>query len=262
MRWEELEPDPAMALALGNTDEGGSRVEALDGNRELRHGWSNRFADECAQMIADALRRNSHFRRFELRPHADRTGREALTFVAAGRKKRVDVIAATLATGLQLGVSLKGLNFPGSNRNYDHNLTGRTYELQDEVGVIHEYQPAAFIVGLYMLPLHAVSDKTERAPSSFARTVAHLRARTGRTDPTLASQFRRCDAAAVGLYVPNEPGHFSPAGVVRFLDVKDDPPRRGRPQVDTTLDLDELVARWAQRHAMDEAAIEWADPEA
>lgn len=261
VRWEQLEPDQAMVAALDEADARGMRGQALTGGQQAKKNWSNRFADACAQMVADALRRHPRLVKFDIRPREDGSGKEALTFVAAGKKKRVDVIAATLASGLQVGVSLKGLNFPGPGGNFDHNLTGRTYELQDEVGAIHEYQAAAFMVGLYLLPVRAADDKSARAPSSFARTVAHLRARTGRVDTMLASQFRRCDAAAVGLYATDDPADPFTRGVVRYFDVEDDPPRRGRPRVTTTLELDGLVARWAERHEMDEAAIDWAESE-
>ena len=260
MPWADLEPDQAMLAALDAADRGGTRAAAHGGGQQPKKNWSNRFADACAQMVADAARRNAYLCTFEIRPNADGTGREALTFVAAGRKKRVDVIAATLASGLQMGFSLKGLNFPGPGGNFDHNLTGRTYELQDEVGAIHEYQAAAFMVGLYFLPVQAVNDKVAAA-SSFARTLAHLRARTGRMDLHLASHYRRCDAAAVALYAAGDDGDGVERGVVRYLDVQDAPPRRGRPRVETMLTLDELLARFAAMQARDEEAIAWADPE-
>ena len=260
VRWEELKPDEGMVQGLDVADAGGSRPDALAGDQSARKNWSNRFADACAQMVADAVRHNRTLSKFDVRPNADGSGKEALTFVAAGKRKRVDVIAATLASGLQVGISLKGLNFRGPGGNFDHNLTGRTYELQDEVGAIHEYQAAAFMVGLYFLPIQAAWDKTTAA-SSFARTVAHLRARSGRIDRMLPSQLRRCDAAAVALYVPGDPGDPFPRGVVRYFDVSDDPPRRGRPTVGSTHTLKQLVELLAEQHAMDEAAIDWADPE-
>ena len=117
---------------------------------------------------------------------------------------------------------------------FDKNLTGRTYELQDEVSVIHRYQPAAFLVALYFMPIAATVDKrSEASTSSFARAVTHLRARTGRLDPTLPSQADHVDAAAIALYVPGDRetvGDFEyrddlPRGVVRYFDVSDDPPR-------------------------------------
>lgn len=260
MRWKNLEPDPGMVSALDYADREVRHADALHGDQNTKKNWSNRFADGCAQIVADALRRNGRVQRFEIRPRADGTGREALTFVAPGRKKRVDVIAATLATGLQIGFSLKGLNFPNPKGRYTHNLTGRTYELLDEVGAIHEYQPSAFMVGLYMIPIQAVSDMT-RAPSSFAKTVAHLRARTGRMDLSYSAHARRCDAAAVGLYVPGDPLDGFPRGVVRFFDVMENPPRHGRPRIETTTDLDGLVERISKQHAAEESEIEWAEPE-
>lgn len=258
--WSDLMPDDGMLAALDAADGGGTRLSAHGADQTAKKNWSNRFADSCAQMVADALRRQKLLNNYEIRPRADGSGKEALTFIAAGKKKKVDVIAATLASGLQMGVSLKGLNFRGPSGNFDHNLTGRTYELQDEVGAIHEYQAAAFMVALYFLPIQAAWDKAT-APSSFARTVAHLRARSGRTDALLPSQLRRCDAAGVALYVPGDEGDPFPRGVVRYFDVETDPPRRGRPRVETTLDLDQWVESIAEHQAMDEASIDWAEPE-
>jgi hypothetical protein len=187
MRWSDLIPDEGMVAALDAADRGGSRAAAHEADQTAKKNWSNRLADSCAQMVANALRHQKLLNKYEIRPREDGSGREALTFIAAGKKKRVDVIAATLASGLQMGMSLKGLNFRGPKGNFDHNLTGRTYELQDEVGAIHEYQAAAFMVALYFLPIQAAWDKAT-APSSFARTVAHLRARSVRTEPHLPTQ--------------------------------------------------------------------------
>ncbi len=266
VKWADLEPDPGMLAALdcadGVGDHAAAGFEAYSdcSDQNAKKNWSNRFADACAVMVADELRRHPRLGRFEVRPYSDGSGTEALTFVAAGKTKRVDVIVATLASGLQMGFSLKGLNFPDVGGNYTKNLTGRTYELLDEVGAIHEYQSAAFMVGLYFLPLLATSDKL-RAPSSFAKTVAHLRARSGRIDYSLASQLRKCDAAAVALYACGHPDEPVPRGVVRYFDVMNAPPRRGLPRVGTTLDLEGLVARFASQQAMDEADIEYVSSE-
>lgn len=259
-RWSELEPDSAMLKALVSADSGGTRQAAISSKSSSdRSQWSNRFADSCAVMVADALRQNGHFNQFEIRPNADGSGKESLTFVAAGSKKQVDVIAATLASGLQVGFSLKGLNFGGAY-SFDHNLTGRTYELMDEVSQIHEYQASAFMVGIFFIPLLSTEDK-QSGPSSFARTVAHLRARSGRTEVTLPAQFRRCDFAAVGLYAAGDDGEVAERGAVRFLDVRDDPPRRGRPSIESTLSLPQLMERISSLHASDPLSIAWADPE-
>jgi hypothetical protein len=257
VRWADLGADEGMLGALK-----AAGVRPLDGDRAAKNNWSNRFADACAVMVAGEVRQNAEFGRFEVRPNSDGSGREALTFVGSGDQKRVDVLASTLASGLQLGVSLKGMNFQdGQSGNYDKNLTGRTYELQAEVSAIHGYQPEAFLVGLFFLPIGATGDK-QIGDSSFARTVARLRSRTGRIDTTLPSQLVRCDAAAVALYSPGDPSDDVARGAVRFFDVMTDPPRRGRPRLDTTLQLPDLVDRWAeQRQRAAGRKIDYVDPE-
>lgn len=266
LKWADLRPDPAMIAALDRADAGGSRAAALVSSASTKNGWSNRLADACAVMVADELRRHPVFRSLIVRPQDDGPA-EPLTFVAGDRSKKVDVVVSSIVSGLQLGFSLKGMNFrDGAGMQFDKNLTGRTYELQDEVSVIHRYQPAAFLVALYFMPVAATVDKrSENSTSSFARAVTNLRARTGRLDPTLPSQMDRVDAAAIALYVPGdvEATYIDdlPRGVVRYFDVETDPPRRGRPQVATTHDLRGLVGRIATRAFPSEEAVNWAEAE-
>ena len=208
---------------------------------------------------------------FTDRPTAGRWTGGPLTFVAGDRSKKVDVVVSSIVSGLQLGFSLKGMNFRDNvGMRFDKNLTGRTYELQDEVSVIHRYQPAAFLVALYFMPKAATVDKrSENSTSSFARAVTHLRARTGRLDPTLPSQMDRVDAAAIALYVPGDVetgGEYDyaddlPRGVVRYFDVETDPARRGRPRIATTLDLAGLVDRIATSAFPSDVSVNWAEPE-
>jgi hypothetical protein len=269
-RWADLDPDPAMIVALDRADAGGLRANAVTGTRELRNNWSNRFADACAVMVADEIRRHVVFRGLVVRPESDGPG-EPLTFAAGEREKKVDVVVSSIVSGLQVGFSLKGMNFRDTaGLQFDKNLTGRTYELQDEVSVIHRYQPASFLVALYFMPLAATSDKrSSTSPSSFARTVSHLRSRTGRLDATLPGHMDRVDMAAVALYVPGdvetirdfEYADDIARGVVRYFDVVDNPPRRGRPRVASTLDLRSLVDRIVDRWHPEDLGISWADPE-
>ncbi len=205
-----------------------------------------------------------------MRPEGDGPA-EPLTFAAGGQDKKVDVVVSSIVSGLQVGFSLKGMNFRDrKSHGFDHNLTGRTYELQDEVSVIHKYQPAANLVALYFMPIGAVDDKkTDRSASAFARTVKHLRARTGRLDPMLPSQMDRADFAAVALYSAAdvedvEEVHYEddfPRGVVRYFDVTENPPRRGRPKVATTLDLADFIDRIAGAVRPGDDHIQWADAE-
>lgn len=230
-------------------------------------------------MIAAEVRRHTRTRRYTVLPDPEGTA-EPPIFVAGGERKKVDVTVSSLVSGLQVGVSLKGLNFRDrASLNYDKNLTGRTYELQAELRIIHDYQAAAFIVGLYFMPVGAVSDKRGGGASSFAHTVAHLRARTGRLDPSLSSQRDRADMAFVALYSAGDQEDFAhdagrgprpflyteavPRGVVRFFNVEDDPPRRGRPQLGLTTDLGGFVDAVFLRHAGggQRETISYSEPE-
>jgi hypothetical protein len=192
-------------------------------------------------MFADALRSSPSFRRLEIRPNPDGTGREALTGVGGRGQKKVDVIASSLSAGLQVAISLKAENFPFGDQTYGKNLKNRLYELQDEVRAIHEYQPRAYVVGVFFLPLDATTDRPKR--SSFSRAVANLRSRTGRLDFTLPTQLNKLDWAVIGLYVPeNVPGR-SQRGVVRYFDVFANPPKVGRPTLDLTMTIEGVVSK-------------------
>ena len=269
-KWADLDPDPAMVAALDRADAGGTRADALLCERVDEERLEQSLADACAVMVADELRQHPTCRSLIVRPEDGGTA-EPLTFVAGDRSKKVDVVVSSIVSGLQLGFSLKGMNFRDkAGMQFDKNLTGRTYELQDEVSVIHRYQPAAFLVALYFMPIAATVDKrSETSTSSFARAVTHLRARTGRLDPTLPSQMDRVDAAAIALYVPGDVetgGEYDyaddlPRGVVRYFDVETDPPKRGRPRVGTTLGLHGLVDRIASTAFPSDESISWAEPE-
>lgn len=274
-----------MIAALDEADAGGSRAEAIASTRRRpKHRWSNAFADACAKMVAAKLARWPEFKRLDILPKPG--GRaEPVTFPVGGERKKIDVAASQRAHGLQLGISLKGMNFRDrSGLQFDKNLTGRTYELENELRGVHRGLPMAFMIGLYFMPIAATSDKRGLASaSSFARTVEYLRARVGRTDPQLPTQAERADMAAIALYVPGDREEFEltgasknsskthlffyeddlPRGVVRYFDVRQNPPRRGRPKLETTLDLEGLVAAIAYDYTAFTRGkpIAWAEPE-
>src|SRR5690606_37428766 len=136
-----------------------------------KKNWSNRFADRCATMVADALRRQKGLTKLEVYP---KTTGEKVEFVTAaqsrGKGKKVDVAVSSLSAGLQLACSLKAGNFlDTSGSGYGKNLTGRLYELLDETRAVHEYHPHAMIIALYLLPLAATEDK--KTTSTFSRAV-------------------------------------------------------------------------------------------
>ena len=120
--------------------------------------------------------------------------------------------------------------------------------------MVHNHLPSAFMVGVFFLPIGAVDDKPGR--SSFAHTVMHLKARTSRLDPQYAGHMDRMDMCVVVLYVPGDVENYEgrggtriereegfPRGVVRYFDVTGDypPPENGRPRIETTLDLEDIV---------------------
>lgn len=251
MRWTDLPAEPGIVEALALA---GPRPE--DGDQNAKRRWSENFANGCALAVAAALR-NTSLGSKRILPEA-LGGTEPLTPLGSLSSKRIDVTVVDVVLGLEVGVSLKGLNFRDrSSGHYDKNLTGRLYELADEVRLVHEHLPHAFMVGLFFLPLDACRAKVrEDTGSSFANTVIKLRSRTGRLDAALQSHAARCDAGFVALYATGdeEPGYAR--GAVRFFDVERAPPRTGRPRVEETLDLRALAADVARRATVTRA-VEW-----
>lgn len=255
MRWADLEPEPAILKALTHA---GERPEQKGQNEKRR--WSERFAHACAVGIADELRQ-LRLAGKRIAPVSLQEGTEPLTPLGAGQSKRIDVTVADSILGLEIGLSLKGLNFKDpSSGNFDKNLTGRLYELADEMRVVHEHLPHAFMAAIIFLPLAAVSDKSDRAKSSFAHAVLKTRDRTGRLDVALAGQASRSDASFIALYSPEGETKGIKKGVVRLFDVATPPPMRGRPQVANTVSLKEAIREVVAR-ARYEGKVDWGPAE-
>jgi hypothetical protein len=253
--WAHLSPDPAIEAALLHAG-----VRPTNGGQDAKRHWSERFANACAVAIANQFR-SSALKGKNIRPVSLETGTEPLTPLGSGTSKRIDVTIADPLLGLEIGVSLKGLNFKdGRAGNFDKNLTGRLYELGDEMRLVHEHLPHAFMAGIFFLPLQSTADKTVRANSSFANTVTKLRERTGRLDAALLGHAQRCDIGFVALYTTGEePEGYSP-GVTRFFNVNSNPPRRDRPKVAETLSLAEVVDECVLR-ATFTSKVQWSEPE-
>ncbi len=249
-------PEASIVAALAHA---GIRPEA--GSQSEKRRWSERFAHTCALAFADELRRLPALQGKGITPTAIGQGSEKLVPLGAGTSKRIDVTVVDRVLGLEIGLSLKGLNFRDSNGDqFDKNLTGRMYEMSDEMRLVHEYLPRAFMVGVFFLPLDSTVDKTERADSSFARAVLALRERTGRLDPSLGGQASRCDAAYVALYATGSEPQGYPSGVTRLMNVQSDPPRRGRPKVSETLSIEAVVQQIVSQ-ATFSAATSWGEAE-
>jgi hypothetical protein len=254
-RWRDLEPETGSLAAL---DHAGPRPDG-DATQNAKRNWSERFAHACAVAFADAFR-EIDLRGRTVRPFDLASGTEPLTPLGGVTAKRIDVTVVDAMLGLEIGVSLKGLNFrDAKSGNFDKNLTGRPYELGDEMRVVYDHLPHAYMAGVFFLPLEATADKTDKAESSFAHTVRALRARTGRLDAALAGHAARCDSGFVGLYA-DEDGPYARRGAARFLDVRGDPPRRGRPLASATLDLGAVARHIVDRVMLREGAV-WGEAE-
>jgi hypothetical protein len=276
-RWDELRPEAAMVAALDDADEETARawIEAEAARiaqepdkaerkrlreplRDMRKRWSERLAAATATMLATEVRRHKVVGpRFEVSPGDDGTGQE--TFFPLGYRsgKRIDVAVSGRLAGLQMGASLKGLNFRDDESGYfDKNMTGRFYELADEMATVHRHLPQAFLGGFFFMPVEACADKAGQ--SSFAHVVLDLRRRSGR-DRLKPEHNSRCDFAAVALYSSDE-GTGIERGVLRFFPVALAPPRRGLPPVDRTLDLREVVDRLISGSIQDTAASDEYGP--
>lgn len=270
-RWADLLPDPHVAAALDRADTIApyARVDA-EGSVHDKKNWSNRFADACARgmarLVRSALGTLGGAGDLVVLPSTG-GGAEPPVVLGEGSRKRIDVAVVHRLGGLRMDISCKGLNFrDGAGGQFDKNLTGRTYELEDELRSVRRLQPSAFVFALYWMPLGATTDKVS-GESSLARAVVHLRARTQRGSFGSVRDPDRLDAAAIALYAPTitglPSGEHVQRGVTRCLDVTTDPPRRGRPRVDTTLGLDELAMAWVRHYldAVGAAAPNWAEPE-
>jgi hypothetical protein len=175
----------------------------------------------------------------EILPLPDGTGHESVTKGHHHRPKRLDVNFSTPELGLELGVSIKAVNFPDRDTHwYGHNFDRIEHELLAEAAVIHYRQPFAILVGLLFFPSDAYEKPSPgRDASSFARAVERFRPRARRRDHTDPHDL--LDAIFIGVYVLDGPER----GEVRFFEVTEDPPRYGPPPADRSLTLDELASR-------------------
>lgn len=252
-RWCDLEPEPSILEAL---EHAGVRPSS---GQDCKRRWSEMFANGCAVAVARELQGLSELKKKKVLPAGLESGTEPLTPLGAGTSKRIDVTVADAVLGLEIGFSLKGLNFQdGRSGNFDKNLTGRLYELGDEMRLVHEHLPHAFMAGVFFLPIEATEDK-KTGNSSFANTVVKLRRRTGRLDVNISAHAPRCDRSFVGLYCHDASSDLA-VGAVRFLDVATPPPRRGRPLIAHTLSLSGMV-RSVVDLASDDGQVEWGPAE-
>ena len=232
-----------MVAALNRAEDGGTKPPHSSKDQVAKARWSKRLADGCAVAIANEFRRIKSLQSQTIRPDADGKKSEPLTRLSgsSNKSKRIDVTVVDPLAGLHIGVSCKGFNFLDvGGENYDKNMSGRFYELADEMRLVHEHLPRAFLAAVLFLPLPASRDKGKR--SSFAHMVVELRERTNPADPSLPRVPGKCDMGWVALYAEGDEPEGFPRGVVRFFNAARDCPRSGRPKVLETESLSEMAA--------------------
>jgi len=159
MKWTDLKPEPGILDALRHA---GSK-SGVD-NQNAKRRWSEIFANGCAIAIADGFRKSkigSANTNHKVLPISLEKGTEPLTPLGSSSQKRIDVTIVDPVLGLEVGVSLKGMNFrDGQSKYFDKNVTRCLYETADEMRLVHEHLPHAFMASVFFLPIDATDDKT------------------------------------------------------------------------------------------------------
>lgn len=228
---------------------------ADDGDRGEKKNYAQRLSRALAIEVARRLR--PHFP--DILPR-ENEGHET-EIGAAGGTKRLDVSVWDQQRGLLLDVSIKTYSF----RDYDSkrkrlgrmtkNVVRNDMELRAEAAKIHERQPYAVLVGLMFVPFLSCTDGG-REHSSFAHMVLTFRERTGREGHD-DRRFERFEAFYIGLY--ESAGEDS--GYVRFFDVRQNPPQRGKPRSGDTVSFEELTAEIkALVDRRNSKEVKWGEP--
>lgn len=245
---EVHEPVPGIAAELTAA---GPRAAAV-GRREKKN-YAERFSRALASRVSQELRGSFP----GILPDAEGRGQESRARSSKGYK-RLDVNYSTIELGLGLGVSIKTINFrDATTKRYTKNYTRADAELRAEAADYHERQPYAVMVALVFLPIDSCDDGEPKsnAPSSFGQAVQIFRFRGGREKPTdPALLFER---VFIGLY-HHEKDEY---GAVQFFDVRQPPPKRGRPK--TSMTMRDVVAEIVKTYdARNRPAFVWADGDA
>jgi hypothetical protein len=213
----------------------------------LKKNYAETLSRALAIRFADVLRQ--HFP--SILPDVHGRGQESRARTAKGVKK-LDVNYSTAELGLGLGLSIKTINFrDGSSNRYTKNYTRADGELRAEASDYHVRQPYAVMVAVVFVPIDSCDD-AKRDPSSFGQAVKIFRFRGGRDEPT--DDPNLFEAVFIGLY-ETDPQNF---GEVSFFDVRNAPPRSGRPN--DSMGFAELVEAIKQTYdARNSPIFQWAD---
>jgi hypothetical protein len=235
-----LENSIASELALA-----GDRSAMADAKQ--KKNYAETLSRALATRFANALR--PHFP--GILPDEHGRGQESKARTAKGVKK-LDVNYSTVELGLGLGLSIKTINFrDGASNRYTKNYTRADGELRAEASDYHVRQPYAVMVAVVFVPLDSCDD-AKKDPSSFGQAVRIFRFRGGRDAPT--DDPNLFEAVFIGLY-DTDPQRF---GQVSFFDVRNAPPRSGRPK--DAMGFDQLVEAIKRTYdTRNSPVFEWAD---
>lgn len=198
-----------------------------------KKNFAEALSRRLAQRFADGLR--VHFG--GILPDAQGKQQESVARTAKGVKK-LDVNYSTIELGLGLGVSIKTLNFRDArSKRYTKNYTRIDNELRAEASDYHERQPYATLVAAIFLPADSCDDGGRNSASSFGQAVRLFRSRSGRQKPVESPVL--FEAVFIGIYDADGDRR----GRVKFFDVTDAPPRRGRPSDASLIGFSDLIAR-------------------
>ncbi|SEE27476.1 hypothetical protein SAMN05444161_5301 [Rhizobiales bacterium GAS191] len=213
-----------------------------------KKNYAERFSRALAQRFADALR--DDFPGILPDEHGDR--HESKVRSAKGFKK-LDVNYSTAELGLGLGLSIKTINFrDAATKRYTKNYTRADGELRAEASDYHVRQPYAVMIALVFLPLDSCNDGGRNAPSSFGQAVQVFRFRAGRDEPD--DEAMLFEGVFIGLYETADDNF----GRVSFFDVRDAPPKHGRPKNALSFDqaIEAIEDIYNRRNS---PKFEWAD---
>lgn len=190
----------------------------IEFGRGAKKNFAQRFSNAIAQKVADALRP----RLKSILPDENGRGQESKSAAAAGLKK-LDVNYSSTASGLELAVSVKTINFwDQKTKRYTKNVKRVDGELRAEAADCHQRQPYAVLVALIFLPIDAAFDGS-LGKSSFSHAHDVYRRRSGRR--TTTNDISRFERIWLAAYHPIGDRQ----GEVSFYDVDSAFPESGLP---------------------------------
>jgi hypothetical protein len=211
-----------------------------DSPQTPKKNYSEVFSRALAQLLADLLRPTFP----GIQPDARGLGHESPTTGARGSKK-TDVRYSTPDIGLGFVISIKTTHFRDrKNRqgrisfgDFNHNEIRFDAEFRAEAAEIHERNPFAVLIGVFILPEESTLIFSRgNNPSSFAKWARRLRFRASREKPDDRNEL--FEKIFIGLYKRQE----RERGKINFFDVMGPPPIRGLP-IEGLITLEELITQ-------------------